>query len=153
VRIAFVRHGHPRSADADPGLTSMGHRMVAESAGWLVDQGLEPQRIETTTTQRTRETAEDLGLVFPSATISQTDAHPESEIDWESFCGRLKKLVGPVHQDVIVVGHHPTVAFLLRRFGPPPNPVNRNHFAVTLILEPAKQGSWVITACWNGRPA
>ena len=153
MRIAFVRHGHPRSADGDPGLTSMGRRMVADSAGWLVAQDLAPQHIVTTCTNRTRETAEELALVFPSATISQTEAHPERERDWEIFCGQLKKRVGSCDEDVVVVGHHPTVCFLLRCFGPPPNAVNQRHYAVALILEPAESDIWRISACWTGRPA
>ncbi len=143
--VAFIRHGEPRKGESDPELTSAGRRMASEAAQWLAGQGEAPHTIVATPTCRTRQTAEELQRVFPDAAFLQRQDCPESAADWQ----RLVAAVGP--GPVAVVGHHPTLAFLLAAFGPPPIPVPIRHHAAALVLRPDTAGYWKIQAAWPGR--
>lgn len=149
MQVAFTRHGERRRGESDPALTSAGHHMAREAALWLREQGFVPARIVSTPTQRTRQTADELGLVFPDAARSVRADAPETRDDWDRLCDQLREGAGPV----ALVGHHPTLAFLLRAFGPPPVPVSVRHFAATLRLEADPAGLTRLTAAWPGRPA
>jgi phosphohistidine phosphatase SixA len=149
MQLAFTRHGERRRGESDPALTSAGRRMAREAALWLRDQGFAPARIVATPTVRTRETADELGLVFPDAARSERPDAPETRDDWDRLFDLLSCDDGPV----ALVGHHPTLAFLLRAFGPPPVPVSVGHFAATLRLHAEPAGVTRLTAAWPGRPA
>lgn len=145
-RLAFMRHGEQRRGEADPALTSAGRRMAREASLWLAGEGFAPAAIVSTPTQRTLDSQEEAALVFPSATLLQRPAAPEHTQDLDSLLSTLE--TGPT----LLVGHHPTLAFLLRTFGPAPQPVSHHHFSATLLLEAARPGTWRIRSAWPGRP-
>lgn len=155
MRIVFVRHGERRKGESDPALTSAGRRMARETALWLEDRGAAPARIVTTPTTRTRETAEELALVFSRAAVLERPESPEHRDDWDRLLDLLAREPG-LDRTLCLVGHHPTVDLLLREFGPAPVPVPRHHFASALILGPVtprRAGPWTIHSAWPGRSA
>lgn len=146
-KLAFMRHGERRRGESDPALTSGGRRMAREAALWLESAGFVPTRIVATPTQRTHDTREEVSLVFPSALLADhPGASPELEEDLEALLADLTP------EDTLLVGHHPTLAFLLRAFGPAPMDVPHHHFAATLLLEAGPEGRWRVSAAWPGRP-
>ena len=149
MTIAFIRHGEPRRSESDPGLTSAGRRMAMEAGQWLASQGLTPTSIQCTPTQRTRDTAEELSLVFSGLEVRERDGEPHDLSDWRRLVAPLRRTPG-LH---VLVGHHPTLALLLRAFGPPPEPVPVHHYAAALLLLPAEEPAWRIHAAWPGRAA
>lgn len=152
LTLAFVRHGQPRRVDSDPGLTSAGRRMAYETGEWLALGGLRPRLVRHTPTARTRETAEELCLSFPEAALGQGPVSPEGERDWQRLADALREELGGTGSAVLV-GHHPTVAFLLQAFGPAPEPVPLRNLAVGLVLEETPSSGWEISRAWPGRPA
>jgi phosphohistidine phosphatase SixA len=149
MRIVFIRHGERRRGESDPALTSAGRRMARETAEWLEAQGVRPAHVLNTPTQRTRETAEELCLVFPNATSSERPESPEVGVDWEQLVDVLEADPG-AEAPIVLVGHHPTVDLLLRAFGPAPAAVPRQNFASALVLD-RTGGGWKIAAAWPGR--
>lgn len=145
-RLAFMRHGERRKGEADPALTSVGRRMAREACLWLADTGFVPTAIVSTPTQRTLDSQEEAALVFPDARLLRQAGEPEHPRDLEALLSGLED--GPA----LLVGHHPTLAFLLRTYGPAPQPVSHHHFSATLLLEAASPGPWAICAAWPGRP-
>lgn len=149
MRIAFVRHGEKRRGESDPALTSAGRRMARETGLWLRDLGLSPLLVLCTPTTRTRETAEELMAVLPSAPLEERTDLPESRDDWDVLVDPLIRRLGPT-AELLLVGHHPTLHFLADSFGPPPVPVPRHHFAAALVLD-RLGGRWATTESWPGR--
>jgi phosphohistidine phosphatase SixA len=151
MRIVFIRHGERRRGESDPALTSAGRRMARETALWLQDQGVRPAWLISTPTTRTRETAEELALVFPDAARAERPESPEVSVDWEQLTEQLADDPG-LDAPVVLVGHHPTVELLLDLVGPPPVPVPIRNFCSALVLDRAATG-WTIAAAWPGRAA
>ncbi len=145
-RLAFMRHGERRKGEADPALTSAGRSMAREACLWLAGEGFAPATIVSTPTQRTLDSQEEAAIVFPAAALLQHPSAPEHPEDLDSLLSNLE--AGPT----MLVGHHPTLAFLLRTFGPAPQSVSHHHFSATLLLEAASPGRWRICSAWPGRP-
>jgi len=150
LRVVFVRHGARRSTEADPALTSAGHQMAAETGDWLLSHRIVARRCLVTPTLRTRQTAEGLLGRLPELRAELVPFLPESRDDWDALVAQERPLVGD-HGVLLAVGHHPTLAFLLRCFGPAPVSVPLDHFATALVLDPIFTGSWAISAAWPGR--
>ena len=151
MRTVFIRHGEPRKGESDPSLTSPGRRMAREAALWLEGQGVVPVAIVNTPTARTRETAEELALVFPDAVGAERPESPEVPVDWDLLADQLAATALP-EGPLVLVGHHPTVDLLLRSYGPPPVPVPVRHYCSVLVLDNSRTG-WSISAAWPGRAA
>lgn len=151
MTLVFVRHGEPRKADADPGLTSAGRRMAYETGQWLAQAGLRPRLVRHTPTVRTQETAEELLVSFPEAELGRGAVSPEHGREWQRLTDLLRDELGD-DGCAVLVGHHPSVAFLVEAFGPPPRPVPLRNLAVALVLEERDEG-WQISRAWPGRPA
>jgi phosphohistidine phosphatase SixA len=146
VVLAFVRHGEPRRGETDPALTSWGRRTASEAARWLAEQGVSPTQIWHTPTRRTRETADEIHLVHPAATVAAVPDLPEGPDKWTAFVGDLQAAGGAV----VAVGHHPTQDFLAANFGSAGVPLAPTHRgAVLLLVGPP----WQCRACWPGRPS
>jgi phosphohistidine phosphatase SixA len=156
MRIVFVRHGERRKGESDPALTSAGRRMARETALWLRDHGVSPAHVVSTPTTRTRETADELSLVFADAARHDRPESPEHRDDWDRLLDVLARAPG-LDRTVCLVGHHPTVDLLLREYGPAPVAVPRHHFASALVLDPRAAGrradGWSIRFAWPGRAA
>ena len=149
MRVAFVRHGERASVSLDPDLTSAGRRMSAETGRWLEGQGFRPQLAVRTPTARTEQTLEEiLGVLGPVPVEVRSDL-PETRYDWDALVDPLASALGEVG-NVLLIGHHPTLHFLVDSYGPPPQPVPRHHFAAGLILSRVR-GVWRIEAAWGGR--
>lgn len=151
MRTVFIRHGERRKGESDPSLTSQGRRMAREAALWLEAQGVVPVAIVSTPTARTRETAEELALVFPDAVHTERSESPEVPVDWDLLTEQLVATTLP-DGPLVLVGHHPTVDLLLRSYGPPPVPVPVHHYCSVLVLDHSRTG-WSISAAWPGRAA
>lgn len=149
MRIVFIRHGERRKGESDPALTSAGRRMARETAQWLEGQGVRPAHVVSTPTQRTRETADELCLMFPEASQTERPESPEVAPDWEQLADVLATDPGAA-APIALVGHHPTVDLLLRSFGPAPSAMPRQNFASALVLDRTPAG-WTIAAAWPGR--
>ena len=149
MRIVFIRHGERRRGESDPALTSAGRRMARETALWLASLGVQPAHVLCTPTQRTRETADELCLVFPDAARAERPESPEVAVDWDQLVETLAVAPG-LADPLVLVGHHPTVDLLLRAHGPAPVPVPRPNFASALVLDRTATG-WTIAAAWPGR--
>lgn len=120
--------------------------MARETGQWLAALGPAPSQILSTDTQRTRQTAEELCLALDRPPAQLTPLAPELMDEWEML------VEGPLatNTDLLYVGHHPTIEFALRAFGPPPTPMPRALFACALVLEPSASG-WHISHAWPGR--
>jgi len=150
MRIAFVRHGERRKNETDPELTSFGFRMVEETSQWLSDFGFIPDLALSTPTIRTQQTATTLLGRFPHVSIERIEHAPETQAEWERWTQSLKNHHSAPN-NVLLVGHHPTMEMLIQCYGPAPVVVSRHQFAVGLILQTAPETSWVLTHAWPGR--
>ena len=149
MHIVFVRHGEKRRGESDPELTSWGRRMSTETARWIQRQGLTPTLLWHTPTARTRQTAEEIRLVFSAPAAHQEAGLPELIEDWERLVETLEAQQS-ADAVVVLVGHHPTMDMLVRELGPPPVAVPRGNFASAVVLQPGASG-WQCTASWPGR--
>ena len=151
MKIVFVRHGERRKGESDPELTSWGRRMSTETGHWLQDQGLQPDLVWVTPTMRTRQTAEEIRLVFSAPIPTREAGLPELMEDWDALEDALSAAL-PEGGVALLVGHHPTMDMIKQEFGPLPVNVPRGNFAAAAVLESA-DGRWTCTAAWPGRPA
>lgn len=149
LQVAFVRHGERGVSSLDPDLTSAGRRMSAETGRWLAERGLRPHLALTTPTARTRQTLEEILGVIGQTPVEVHGDLPETRYDWDTLVDPLAKRLGDAGT-LLLIGHHPTLHFLVDCFGPPPHPVPRHHFAAALILGPTR-GGWRVEASWPGR--
>lgn len=150
MRVVFVRHGARRGNDLDPPLTSAGHRMAAETGEWLAFHQVMPDHCLVTPTARTRETADNLLAQVPHVRQQVVPSLPESLGEWSSLVRTWGPRIGD-HGVLLLVGHHPSLSFLLQAFGPPPEPVPLGNFAACVVVDPIFTGAWVISAAWPGR--
>ncbi len=151
MQVVYVRHGERRKGEADPELTSAGRRMALETGRWLAARGFSPSLIVHTPTARTRQTAEELALALSPAPVEIHPATPESPRSWEALVQPFLARLGPEGR-LLLVGHHPTLHFLIDTFGPPPVAIPRANFAAALVLERTLE-RWICTAAWPGRAA
>jgi phosphohistidine phosphatase SixA len=111
LRLIVCRHGHARSTEHDPGLTSTGHSAARRLGEWVATRHPTLPLLLHTPTLRTRQTAEELALSLPAAALQSWPSAPESPDDWESF-------TAAVHargwDQALLVAHHTTLLFLLR---------------------------------------
>ncbi|MFT5679111.1 MAG: phosphohistidine phosphatase [Myxococcota bacterium] len=147
MKVIFVRHGERRKGESDPELTSWGRRMSTETGHWIQAQGLTPDQVIVTPTMRTRQTVEEILLVFSAPIPIREAGLPELLEDWDALLETI-----PEKGVALLVGHHPTMDMLRRELGPLPVSVPRGHFASAVVLE-ADGGSWRCAASWPGRPA
>ena len=75
---------------------------------------------------------------------------PESKQAWERWWQELSKQYEP-QEDILLVGHHPTMEMLLQCYGPTPCSISRRNFAVALVLRLDPDGRYTITHAWPGR--
>lgn len=151
MKVVFVRHGERRKGESDPELTSWGRRMSTETGRWLQSQGLTPDQVIMTPTMRTRQTAEEILLVFSAPIPTREAGLPELMEDWDALMDALAEEV-PEGGVALLVGHHPTMDMLKRELGPTPVTVPRGNFAAAVVLESGGSG-WRCTAAWPGRPS
>lgn len=149
MRVVFVRHGQRSPGDMDPPLTSAGVRMVRETAEWLASHQIHPDLCLLTPTRRTRQTAEGLLERLPHVRRRPVDALPEADHAWQRLVDSWGPRVGD-HGVLLLVGHHPSLHYLLSRFGPAPVPVPLSNVAAALVLDPLFTGQWAISAAWPG---
>lgn len=151
MRVVFVRHGQRNHIEPDPSLTSDGHRMARETGEWLSSHQIHPDLCLLTPTRRTRQTADALLENHPHVRRRPVDALPEGDAEWVRFVDSWGPRVG-AHGVLLLVGHHPSLHYLLTRFGPPPVPVPLANVAAALVLDPVFSGQWAISAAWPGEP-
>lgn len=151
MKIVFVRHGERRKGESDPELTSWGRRMSTETGRWVQEQGLTPDLVWVTPTMRTRQTAEEILLVFSAPIPTREAGLPELMEDWDALVESLAERV-PEDGVALLVGHHPTMDMIKRELGPIPVSVPRGNFASAVVLQ-SVDGGWRCTASWPGRPA
>lgn len=149
MRIVFTRHGEQQQGELDGALTSTGHRMVQEAAEWLARHMLLPDHCLLTDTVRTRETAAGLLAHAPHVRNQIVPSLPESMTSWGSLVDRWGPRIGD-HGLLLIVGHHPSLQFMLQAFGPPPEPIGRNNYAATLVIDRLFTGTWAITDAFPG---
>lgn len=150
MRVVFARHGEQQRGEVDPALTSAGHSMARETGEWMASHQLTPGLCLVTETTRTRETADELLFAAPQVQRRAVRSLPETLTEW----GRLVETWSPQIGDqgvLLLVGHHPTLHFLLEAFGPPPQPVPMGNYAAGLVVDKLFTGSWAISAAWPGR--
>ncbi|NOY26550.1 MAG: histidine phosphatase family protein [Oligoflexia bacterium] len=149
MRIVFSRHGQQQHGELDGALTSAGHRMVQEAAEWLAGHKLLPDHCLLTDTVRTHETAAHLLAQAPHVRRQIVSRLPESRAGWRSLVDHWGPRIGD-HGLLLMVGHHPSLQFLLQSFGPPPEPIGRNNYAATLVLDRLSTGTWAISGAFPG---
>lgn len=159
MRIIFVRHGERRRGERDPELTSAGRRMARETGLWIQERnqdwaaggGAPVSQVVHTPTARTRQTADEITMVLDPPPVTVVHAAEPYEVSaWQHLIRTLQGPEGSV-ATMLLVGHHPTVDFLLRAFGPAPITVPLHHLASALVLESPDGDAWTITAAWPGR--
>lgn len=158
----ILRHAEPRRTELDPELTSHGHRMAREAAGWAVAQ-LPPDgpvRVIHTPTARTRQTAEAVAeWLGERATLESIHALPETFADLDMLADRFSGArPGLPHPDLppcVLVGHHTTLVGLARELpAGVPTPDARNHAAgVALQRTPGSPPGWRPASVWRGQRA
>lgn len=114
-RLVVMRHAKAEQtaqSDMGRGLSERGARDAADAGRWLAEQGVVPEHALVSTAERTRQTWSavaqaagwDLEPEFDTALYS---AGPEAALD-------LLRLVPPDVTSLIVVGHNPTMAYLVQ---------------------------------------
>ncbi len=155
--IVFVRHGEPRRGEADPELTSAGHRMAAETAAWIIGLKLPLARVIHTPTQRTRQTAEAVAEAA-GLPLGTTGAEPLGDEAWEELLSSQRppprfgdrSLPRAAAPPFVYVGHDTTLAYLLRRFArSAPEGLQARAWAAGLALRKIDD-QWQIFDGWPG---
>ena len=149
MRIAFVRHGERRKNEIDPELTSFGFRMVEETGQWLLDMSSLPISYCRHHQSHTANCSQHLGTF--STDFYRTDRACSGNPGRLEALDAVSTNRNPVPNNVLLVGHHPTMEMLIQCYGPAPVVVSRHQFAVGLILQTAPETSWVLTHAWPGR--
>lgn len=150
MRVVFVRHGAPRTSEADPSLTSEGRSMASEAGEWLFHNAIMADWCLLTPTRRTRETAEEVLERWPHVRQQVVPELPETASTWDRLVAAWEPRLGD-HGVLLLVGHHPTQEFLLAHFGPPPVPPLPGGYAATIVVDRVFTGAWTITGAWPGR--
>jgi len=159
--LVILRHAEPRRGEADPELTSAGHRMALEAGEWVSARlpSTGPVRILHTPTARTRQTAEGVHhWLAARASLDLIDALPETIDDLEILADRISGVRAglpiPPLPPTVLVGHHTTLVALARELHPPPTGLNPRHYSAGLAIE-RKRGTlcgWSVVSVWPGRP-
>ena len=126
--------------------------MSTETGQWLQEQGLRPDLVLVTPTMRTRQTAEEILLLFSAPIPTREAGLPTWQMeDWDALMSSLQAEL-PEDGVALLVGHHPTMDMIKSKFGSLPTTVPRGNFASAVVLHSGASG-WQCTAAWPGRPA
>ena len=112
--------------------------------------GFTPDLVLSTPTNRTQQTAASILERFRPISIEPIEHAPETQVDWKRWTQSLQ-IRNQVPNNVLLIGHHPTMEMLIQCYGPAPAVVSRHQFAVGLILQTAPETDWVMTHAWPGR--
>ena len=126
--------------------------MSTETGRWLQQNGLRPDLVLVTPTMRTRQTAEEILLLFSASIPTRETGLPTWQMeDWDAL---LESLQTELSEDgiALLVGHHPTMDMIKLQFGTLPTAIPRGNFASAVVLQSGTSG-WQCTAAWPGRPA
>jgi phosphohistidine phosphatase SixA len=126
--------------------------MSTETGRWLQQNGLRPDLVLVTPTMRTRQTAEEILLLFSASIPTRETGLPTRQMeDWDAL---LESLQAELAEDgiALLVGHHPTMDMIKTHFGSLPTAIPRGNFASAVVLQSGISG-WQCTAAWPGRPA
>lgn len=157
VTVVFLRHGQPRSGEADPELTSAGHRMAAEAAAWVAGLGLPLARVVHTPTQRTQQTAEAVAEALGLPRLL-SPAEPLELSAWEALVSSQRppprfgdrSLPRAEAPPFVYVGHDTTLGFLLHACAASaPRGLQRRAWAAGLALRRVG-GRWAAFSGWPG---
>ena len=113
MNVAFVHHGEKTRDDISAPLTQKGREQIHLAADFLKDFGIKPQKIISTSTQRTIESAQIISLSFTNSSLHQRSSIPELWEDWLDFGEELYK---SLPEDHIIIGHHTTLGLLKHHF-------------------------------------
>lgn len=112
MRLLLFRHaksdwGQPDIDDIDRTLNSRGKAAALKMARYLKENGLLPNQIMCSTSQRTRETLARLLPCLPQEAQIHllSDLYHDSEGDYQSF---IRKQAGRA-QNLMVIGHNPAM--------------------------------------------
>jgi phosphohistidine phosphatase SixA len=126
--------------------------MSTETGRWLQQNGFRPDLVLVTPTMRTRQTAEEILLLFSASIPTRETGLPTRQMeDWDAL---LESLQAELAEDgiALLVGHHPTMDMIKTQFGSLPTAIPRGNFASAVVLQSGISG-WQCTAAWPGRPA
>lgn len=159
--LVVLRHAEPRRGEADPELTSAGHRMALEAGAWTVEHLPEDVtvRVFHTPTERTRQTAEGVALSLGKRASLQTiDVLPETFSDLDVLADRLSGARPgwsvPALPPTVLVGHHTTLVALARELpAGEKQPSSGNYTAgMCLVRDRTRACGWRVAAVCSGRP-
>lgn len=105
--LVLIRHAHaepPRGDDRDRRLTATGRAECAAVRGWLLERGVQPERILTSTAARAVQT-------WALCAVGDVAAQPDERL-YSADVATLTDLVAQTPSDVgtlLIVGHNPTL--------------------------------------------
>ena len=113
-RLVLVRHAEAAAApvDRDRPLTARGERQAGAVGAWLARNGVAPERVLVSPARRTLQSWDRIRVSLSSA--------PEPVVDERVYDNTVEGLLELLReadeevQDVILVGHNPAVAQLVR---------------------------------------
>ena len=150
MRLHIVRHGEAMNQGGpERSLTARGEAEVDIAGGRLAEEGV--GGLYFSPKLRTRQTAEEILLVFSAPIPTREAGLPELMEDWDTLVESLTERV-PEDGVALLIGHHPTMDMIKRELGPIPVSVPRGNFASAVVLQ-SVDGGWLCTASWPGRPA
>ena len=137
MKVIFVHHGEKQKQKEDPALTPFGHKLVKKVALWIREQTFTPKRILSTSTKRTIQTAQAIQKEFKEQTLSiEKQEIPDSWEDWLCLGEELFRFSS---SDLVLVGHHPTVAMFKEEFR---LNISLATFASVIVIERVTQNHW-----------
>lgn len=152
MRFIFVRHGHyDKKGKLQPeknktGLNARGREAARAAGEFLKREGIVPEVVFTTRTERTRETAR---IVL--ATLGVEDVQPQARgggfskgKDKAGLDAKLAGWIGKTDPDVVMfVGHHPSQNYCVSELSGTPDVPDGNK-ACVLVYDKQPDG-WLLT--------
>jgi phosphohistidine phosphatase len=120
--LVIMRHGKAEQSetkrDIDRALTDRGHIDARLGGEWLAAQGIAPDLVISSPSQRTRETWHEVAIGMADG---NSEASPTVLYDADLYFGGLKAALeairgaAPDAKTVLLIGHNPTVSALSQR--------------------------------------
>ena len=114
MKVVFVHHGEKEKKKEDPALTFFGHTLAQKVAQWIREQGIVPQKLLSTSTQRTIQTAQAIQKEFKEEHLS-IDIQNIPDL-WNDWLCLGEELFQKASFPCVLVAHHPTIAMLKEEF-------------------------------------
>jgi|GEM_PF-4248872 len=135
MKIAIVHHAEKKTDIEDPSLTVFGIEQ-SKKAAQFVAQHLDIHKIFHTQTQRTRQSAEALQIIFPSAECISIAEAPQ---EWDAWCIFTENLYKQSPYPCALICHHTTLQMCKKQFQ---LSLSLSSHSSVIILERTQHKQW-----------